>query len=78
MMYKIYTNKKDFLAKCDEIMTSGMCGNASQYADIDSCKHPTLDHWALPVLHYAIGFFNQEELIPTLNSDWNIVINKNI
>lgn len=72
MKYKIYNTPAEFTTKCDEIIQSGICGNATQYTDVNACKHPTQNQWALPVLHYAYQFFDQEELIANLSQEWTI------
>lgn len=73
MKYVIYNNIEDFNTKNDEIIESGICGNAVKYADLDACKHPKKDLWAMPVLDYATDFFNDNELIE-LTSDWLITL----
>ena len=76
MKYKIFTSEKELEDKNTEIFESGVCGNASQYADLASSKHPTLNKWAMPVIPYVFGFFNSNELIDTLSSDWVVIPNK--
>ena len=73
MKYMIYDSLTDFENKNIEITASGVCGSASKYADAQSCKHPTLDKWAMPVLNYSEQFFNQDDLVDTLSSDWVII-----
>jgi len=76
MKYKIFTSAQEFEEKNTEIFESGVCGNAKEYSDIASCKHPQLDQWAMPVLEYAEQFFNSNELIKSLSSDWIVKTNK--
>lgn len=75
-MYKIFESEKDFIAKNNEIIKQDICGNAKTYADINQCKHPKLNKWAMPVLPYVIDFFNENELDEMLTSDWQIEIKK--
>lgn len=70
MKYMIYESIVDFENKNIEITASRVCGSAIKYADAQSCKHPTLDKWAMPVLNYSEQFFNQDDLVDTLSSDW--------
>lgn len=76
MKYKIFTSAKEFEAKNTEIFESGVCGNAKEYADIASCKHPQLDQWAMPVLEYAESFFEGETLSNSLGQDWFVKLSK--
>ena len=73
-MFRIYENPEEFIAKNNEIVESGVCGNATKYADLDSCKHPTKNKWAMPVLHYATEFFTASELTNTLTKYWDVTI----
>lgn len=76
MKYKIYTNEKEFEEKNTEIFESGVCGNAKEYVDIASCKHPQLDQWAMPVLEYVESFFEGETLSNNLGQDWFVKLSK--
>lgn len=76
MKYMIYNNFTDFESKNIEIIASGVCGNALQYANINTCKHPQLNLWAMPVLPYVNLFFNENELINQLSNDWFLNIKK--
>lgn len=75
-MYKIFNSKQAFIDKNNEIIKSGVCGNAIQYANADECKHPTKNLWAMPVLNYAQSFFDPSELKDSLSSDWENKLKK--
>jgi hypothetical protein len=75
-MYQIFESEKAFIAKNDEIVATGLCGNSTTYANVNQCKHPKLNKWAMPVLPYVAHFFNENELVSSLTSDWQIVIKK--
>ena len=77
MKYKIFTSAQEFEEKNTEIFESGVCGNAKEYSDIASCKHPQLDQWAMPVLEYAEPFFDANELSLELSGDWITPLKKN-
>lgn len=76
MKYKIFTSAQEFEAKNTEIFESGVCGNATQYADLNSTKHPTLNEWAMPVLPYVLGFFNEGGLVDSLTNEWFVTPQK--
>lgn len=76
MAYRIYDNEADFLAKSDLICQSGVAGDCTQYADLATCKHPTEDLWAMPVMEYAQEFFEGEPTVETLTPDWQHTVNK--
>jgi len=76
MKYKIFTSEKEFEAKNTEIFESGVCGNATQYADLATSKHPQLDQWAMPVLGYAESFFEGDALSNKLGQDWFVKLSK--
>lgn len=75
-MYKIYETSEEFITKNNEIVASGVCGNSKTYADLDSCKHPTQNKWAMSVLHYTTAFFKASDLCLTLPDEWAIQPNK--
>ena len=76
MKYKIFTSEKEFEDKNTEILESGVCGNATQYADLSTSKHPQLDQWAMPVLEYVESFFEGETLSNNLGKDWFVKLSK--
>jgi hypothetical protein len=69
ILYLIYTNAADFVAKNDSIMETGRYATSAEYANLDASKHPTEDKWAMRVREDATDLFDLNACVE-LTSDW--------